>query len=173
MAADTQRECVALATLLCIWCTLGRGHDPKITSTWLLAKSQHCPYAIPNLIGGRMAERCNGFSLPANVTQAVGPDGDFTSRTIAAMGSKTQPRTKEIMTRLISHLHDFIRETGLTTDELMESIEVSPPRFVCEVPLAKIEQFLRWAVHVNDDKPYELFAACSILGVESYVGWTR
>lgn len=116
-----------------------------------------------------MAEKYNGFPLPVSPTREVGSAGDFTCRTIAAMGPQTQPRTKKIMTSLISHLHDFIRETELTTDELMESIEVCLQYTTSQGRLAEAEQFLKWAVHMNDDNPYHIFAACSILGIESYV----
>jgi hypothetical protein len=47
---------------------------------------------------------------------------NFTQSVIDAMGPKTDPRTREIMTSLITHLHDFTREVELTIDEWMAGV---------------------------------------------------
>ncbi|KAF2803383.1 uncharacterized protein BDZ99DRAFT_512158 [Mytilinidion resinicola] len=48
---------------------------------------------------------------------------DFTQSVIDAMGPKTDPRTREIMASLITHLHDFTREVELTIDEWMAGVK--------------------------------------------------
>jgi hypothetical protein len=37
-------------------------------------------------------------------------DPTFTKRVVDAMGPKTSPRMREVMTSLIQHVHDFARE---------------------------------------------------------------
>lgn len=51
-------------------------------------------------------------------------DPSFTDNVIAAMGPKTSPRTREVMTGLIRHLHDFAREMNLTVTEWMAGVEL-------------------------------------------------
>jgi len=46
-------------------------------------------------------------------------DPNFTNNVISAIGPKTSPRTREIMSALIRHVHDFAREVELTIDEWM------------------------------------------------------
>jgi hypothetical protein len=53
-------------------------------------------------------------------------DPKFTDNVIAAMGPKTSPRMREVMTGLIRHLHDFARETNLTVSEWMAGVELVP-----------------------------------------------
>ncbi|KAF2175770.1 hypothetical protein K469DRAFT_743182 [Zopfia rhizophila CBS 207.26] len=50
-------------------------------------------------------------------------DPNFTDSVINAMGPKTDPRTREVMTSLIRHLHDFTREVELTVDEWMAGVK--------------------------------------------------
>ncbi len=54
-------------------------------------------------------------------------DPNFTENVIAAMGPKTSPRMREVMTGLIRHLHDFARETNLTVSEWMAGVDLVLP----------------------------------------------
>jgi catechol 1,2-dioxygenase len=54
-------------------------------------------------------------------------DPNFTNNVIAAMGPKTSPRMREVMTSLIRYLHDFARETNLTVSEWMAGVEMVSP----------------------------------------------
>ncbi|KAF2703786.1 aromatic compound dioxygenase [Pleomassaria siparia CBS 279.74] len=49
-------------------------------------------------------------------------DPNFTDNVINAMGPKTDPRLREVMTSLLRHLHDFTREVELTVDEWMAGV---------------------------------------------------
>ncbi|KAF1817084.1 aromatic compound dioxygenase [Eremomyces bilateralis CBS 781.70] len=46
-------------------------------------------------------------------------DPNFTKMVVEAMGPKTDPRTREVLGSLMSHIHDFAREVELTIDEWM------------------------------------------------------
>lgn len=48
----------------------------------------------------------------------------FTENVIKAMGPKTNPRMREVMTSLIRHVHEMARETNLTIDEWMAGVEM-------------------------------------------------
>jgi protocatechuate 3,4-dioxygenase beta subunit len=50
-------------------------------------------------------------------------DPNFTDAVINAMGPKTDPRLRVVMSSLIRHLHDFTREVELTTDEWMAGVK--------------------------------------------------
>jgi hydroxyquinol 1,2-dioxygenase len=47
---------------------------------------------------------------------------DLTAAVLARVDSAADPRFKEVMTALIRHLHDFVREVGLTENEWFECI---------------------------------------------------
>ena len=48
----------------------------------------------------------------------------FTDTVINAMGPKTSPRVREVMTALIRHMHDFAREVKvLTTPEYLAACD--------------------------------------------------
>lgn len=49
----------------------------------------------------------------------------FTENVIKAMGPKTHPRMREVMTSLIRHVHEMARETNLTIDEWMAGVEMA------------------------------------------------
>lgn len=49
---------------------------------------------------------------------------NFTENVIKAMGPKTHPRMREVMTSLIRHVHEVARETNLTTEEWMAGVEL-------------------------------------------------
>jgi len=48
---------------------------------------------------------------------------NFTQSVIDAMGPKTDPRLRVVMSSLIRHLHDFTREVELTVDEWMAGVK--------------------------------------------------
>lgn len=49
---------------------------------------------------------------------------NFTENVIKAMGPKTHPRMREVMTSLIRHAHEMARETNLTFGEWMAGVEM-------------------------------------------------
>ena len=51
-------------------------------------------------------------------------DPHFTQNVINAIGPKTNPRMKEVMSAMIRHVHDFAREINLTVDEWMQGVEL-------------------------------------------------
>ena len=75
---------------------------------------------------------------------------EFTQNVIDAMGPKTSPRIREIMSSLIRHLHEFTIETQLTTDEWMLGVNT-----------------INWAGKMSDDKRNEGQLMCDVLGIES------
>ncbi|KAG6034221.1 hypothetical protein E4U41_006653 [Claviceps citrina] len=77
---------------------------------------------------------------------------EFTQSVIDAMGPRTSPRLREVMTALISHVHDFAREVQLTTDEWMAGV-----------------QLINQAGQMSDDKRNEGQLLCDVLGLESLV----
>lgn len=82
-----------------------------------------------------------------------GPLGaEFTAKVVSAMGPNTPPRLREIMSSLITHLHAFVLETQLTTDEWMLGVNT-----------------INWAGQMSDDKRNEGQLLCDVLGIESLV----
>ncbi|KAL6241964.1 hypothetical protein RBB50_011209 [Rhinocladiella similis] len=79
-------------------------------------------------------------------------DPNFTQHVIDAMGPKTSPRMREVMTSLTRHLHDFAREVELTVDEWMEGV-----------------QLLNWAGQMSNEKRNEGQLVCDVVGLESLV----
>ncbi|KAL2014653.1 hypothetical protein VTN00DRAFT_2178 [Thermoascus crustaceus] len=79
-------------------------------------------------------------------------DPTFTERVIKAMGPKTSPRMRQIMTSLIRHVHDFARENELTVDEWMTGVN-----------------FINWAGKMSDAKRNEGQLLCDVIGLESLV----
>ena len=77
-------------------------------------------------------------------------DPTFTDHVINAMGPKTTPRMREVMTGLIRHVHDFARETELTVDEWMEGV-----------------QLMNWAGQMSTDRRNEGQLVCDVIGLES------
>lgn len=75
---------------------------------------------------------------------------EFTESVINAMGPKTSPRMREVMTSFIQHVHDFARETNLTVDEWMEATNL-----------------INWAGKISDNKRNEGQLLCDIIGLES------
>lgn len=75
---------------------------------------------------------------------------DFTDMVIKSMGPNTNPRLKEVMSCFIQHIHDFARETHLTTDEWMLAVQI-----------------LNDAGKMSSDKRNEGQLVCDIIGLES------
>lgn len=89
-------------------------------------------------------------SLPDTASGLLG--AEFTQKVITAMGPKTPPRLREIMTSLITHLHAFVLETQLTTDEWMAGVDE-----------------INRAGQMSNDKRNEGQLLCDVLGIESLV----
>jgi hypothetical protein len=79
-------------------------------------------------------------------------DPNFTDAVINAIGPNVPDRTRLVMSSLITHLHDFIREVELTNEEWFEGV-----RFVNSI--GKTTTSTRNEAHRISD----------VLGVESYV----
>lgn len=54
-------------------------------------------------------------------------DPNFTAHVIGLMSPETKPRHREVLTSLISHLHDFCREVELTQDEWVMGVNYVCP----------------------------------------------
>ncbi|MBG6209634.1 hydroxyquinol 1,2-dioxygenase [Labrenzia sp. EL_126] len=67
-------------------------------------------------------------------------------------GPDTDPRLKEILKGLVTHLHDFARETNLTHEEWRKGIE-----------------FLEWAGNISDKERHEFVLLSDVLGLSSLV----
>lgn len=76
-------------------------------------------------------------------------DAEFTNSVIAAIGKDTDPRLKEIITSLIHHSHDFLRDVNLTTDEFMTGLK-----------------YMNWAGQMTDDRRNEGLLLTDVLGLE-------
>ncbi|EKD16103.1 uncharacterized protein L3040_007807 [Drepanopeziza brunnea f. sp. 'multigermtubi'] len=79
-------------------------------------------------------------------------DPDFTAHVIGLMADSTPPRAKVILTSLISHLHDFIREVELTQDEWVLGVD-----------------FVNSIGQAYRSNRNEAWRICDVLGVESLV----
>ncbi|ERF73552.1 hypothetical protein EPUS_08759 [Endocarpon pusillum Z07020] len=79
-------------------------------------------------------------------------DPNFTQHVIDAMGTKTSPRMRKLMTSLIRHVHDFARENELTVDEWMKGVEL-----------------INWAGKMSNDRRNEGQLVCDVIGLESLV----
>ncbi|KAN0104558.1 aromatic compound dioxygenase [Hyaloscypha variabilis] len=88
----------------------------------------------------------------ANVAADSRFDPTFTQHVIEAMGPKTTPRMRQVMSSLIKHIHDFARENELTVDEWMAGVEM-----------------INWAGKMSDDKRNEGQLMCDVIGLESLV----
>ena len=67
-------------------------------------------------------------------------------------GADTDPRTKEIMTSLAKHLHDFAREVNLTHDEWQKGLEI-----------------MKWTGDITTDERNEFVLMSDVLGLSSLV----
>ena len=78
-------------------------------------------------------------------------DPHFTQNVIDAMGPKTSPRMREVMSAMIRHIHDFAREINLTVDEWMQGVEL-----------------LNEAGRMSTDRRNEGQLVQDVIGLESY-----
>lgn len=76
-------------------------------------------------------------------------DPEFTNSVIASIGKDTDPRLKEIVTSLIRHSHDFLRDVNLTTDEFMTGLK-----------------YMNWAGQMSDERRNEGLLLTDVLGLE-------
>jgi hydroxyquinol 1,2-dioxygenase len=67
-------------------------------------------------------------------------------------GPDTDPRLREILQSLVTHLHNFARETNLTHAEWRKGIE-----------------FLEWAGDISDKERHEFVLLSDVLGLSSLV----
>ena len=67
-------------------------------------------------------------------------------------GENTDPRTKEILTSLAKHLHDFAREVNLTHDEWRAGLEI-----------------MKWTGDITTDERNEFVLMSDVLGLSSLV----
>lgn len=70
----------------------------------------------------------------------------------AYFGDDTDPRTKEVMSALARHLHDFTREVNLTHDEWREGIK-----------------FMEWAGRITTPERNEFVLLSDVMGLSSLV----
>jgi hypothetical protein len=77
-------------------------------------------------------------------------DPDFTQNVINAIGPNTPPRTREVMSALIKHVHDFAREVELTIDEWMMGVN-----------------FINAVGQISDKKRNEGHRISDVIGLES------
>lgn len=77
---------------------------------------------------------------------------DLTRYVLQSFDSSRTPRYRDVMQALVSHLHAFVREVSLTTEEWEIAID-----------------FLTRAGHITDDKRQEFILASDVLGVSMQV----
>lgn len=91
-----------------------------------------------------------GPEMKKNADGSARFDPTFTQSVIEAMGPKTSPRMREVMSSLVPHLHDFAREVELTVDEWMAGVNL-----------------LNWAGQMSNDRRNEGQLVCDVVGLES------
>lgn len=77
---------------------------------------------------------------------------NITETFMGYFGADTDPRLKEIMQSLATHLHAFVKETNLTHSEWQKGID-----------------FLEWAGNISDEERHEFVLLSDVLGVSSLV----
>jgi catechol 1,2-dioxygenase len=90
-------------------------------------------------------------SAPGGAERTVSP-AEITARAVARFDTTPDPRLREIMRALVSHLHAFASEVGLTEEEWGEAIEI-----------------LTATGHITDDKRQEFILWSDTLGVSMLV----
>jgi hydroxyquinol 1,2-dioxygenase len=83
---------------------------------------------------------------------AADPDQTITDEAARRWGTAHSPRTADLMTNLVRHLHAFARETELTADEWMSAVE-----------------WLTRTGQISDAKRQEFILASDVLGLSSLV----
>lgn len=79
-------------------------------------------------------------------------DPTFTRRVIETMGPNMTPRNRQVMSALLTHLHDFAREVELTVDEWMTGVH-----------------FINAVGQISTKTRNEAHRVSDVLGLESYV----
>ncbi|WP_224402304.1 dioxygenase [Pseudonocardia sp. ICBG1034] len=87
------------------------------------------------------------MTQPTTVTEDT-----ITDAAVARWATAHDPRTAELMTALVRHLHDFARETRLTEDEWMAAV-----------------RWLTATGQISDDKREEFILASDVLGLSMLV----
>lgn len=87
-----------------------------------------------------------------SIDKVIRSTDTITSAVIAAISDDTDPRLREIMEALVSHLHDFARDVNLNTTEWLEGMN-----------------FLVRAGQMSNEKRNEVILVADILGLESVV----
>lgn len=87
--------------------------------------------------------------MATNGQKEEGLGQEFTKQVIDSFGPKTDPRLREIMASFTQHIHDFIRETQLTTDEWMTAVKM-----------------INWSGQMSNEKRNEGQLMCDIIGIE-------
>ncbi|MCM4084289.1 dioxygenase family protein [Paractinoplanes hotanensis] len=82
----------------------------------------------------------------------VDPKKNITDGAVRRWGTAYSPRTAELMTKLVEHLHDFAREANLTPDEWMAAVE-----------------WLTRTGQISNEKRQEFILASDVLGLSSLV----
>jgi hydroxyquinol 1,2-dioxygenase len=80
------------------------------------------------------------------------PEDTITDAAVARWATAHDPRTAELMTALVRHLHDFARETRLTEDEWTAAV-----------------RWLTATGQISDDKREEFILASDVLGLSMLV----
>lgn len=79
--------------------------------------------AIPQIKANRKMAETNGKINGASLKQhRFNPE--FTKSVIAATGPKANPRMRQIMPGLLTHIHDFLRENEVTVEEWMSAVDL-------------------------------------------------
>lgn len=87
--------------------------------------------------------------MTTNGNHKVQYDPKFTESVIASIGDKTDPRLKEIISSLIRHSHDFLRDVNLNSEEFMAGLK-----------------YLNWAGQMTDERRNEGLLLTDVLGLE-------
>ena len=77
-------------------------------------------------------------------------DPNFTQHVVDTIGPRTSPRTREVLSALIRHVHDFAREVELSTEEWMMGV-----------------QFINAVGQISDAKRNEGQRISDVIGLES------
>lgn len=88
----------------------------------------------------------------ADVTPLLVTEENITELAVQRWGTARDPRTAEVLTSLVRHLHDFARDVRLTEDEWMAAIS-----------------WLTRAGQLSDEKRQELILASDVLGLSMLV----
>lgn len=104
--------------------------------------------SFTNVVENGTTVNLNGGSATNGESHKYDPS--FTKSLIEGMGPQTPERARFVLGNLITHLHDFIRETELTPEEWMRGV-----------------QFVNAIGQISDSKRNEGQRICDVLGIES------